>query len=193
MPRPREFDRAQALTRALHLFWQQGYERTTIKDLTEAMGISAPSLYNAFGDKKALFDEAVAEYEASPAIVMSRSADTPITADVVADILHTAVREYCSTAHPRGCFVISDPVLAGHRELGRDAIRGRIQRAREEGMLPAGADVDALTDYLDLVIRGLSALARDGVTAEKLSAAADIALSAWPRPRAAGEGRPPGA
>jgi AcrR family transcriptional regulator len=49
MGRPREFDRTEALTAAMHLFWERGYERTSIKGLTDAMGISAPSLYNTFG------------------------------------------------------------------------------------------------------------------------------------------------
>src|ERR671915_96387 len=63
MARPRSFDRDVALEKAMLLFWEKGYEETSIGDLTKAMGIAAPSLYAAFGDKRALFDEAVALYE----------------------------------------------------------------------------------------------------------------------------------
>ncbi|MEV9280671.1 helix-turn-helix domain-containing protein, partial [Klebsiella variicola] len=58
--RPRAFDRDHALRRAMELFWERGYEGTTIADLTSAMGVNRPSLYASFGCKEALFEEAVA-------------------------------------------------------------------------------------------------------------------------------------
>src|SRR5258706_13378598 len=61
--RPRSFDRDEALERAMQVFWKQGYEATSIQDLTRAMGINPPSLYAAFGDKERLFMEAVGRYE----------------------------------------------------------------------------------------------------------------------------------
>ena len=53
------------MEQAVQLFWEKGYEQTSINDLTKAMGIAAPSLYAAFGDKRSLFDEAVARYLAT--------------------------------------------------------------------------------------------------------------------------------
>lgn len=168
--------------RAMHLFWEQGYERTTIRDLTEAMGISAPSLYNTFGDKKALFDEAVAEYERSSQVIAPDAVGEPISREALARILDVAVEQYSNPGHPLGCLVISDPVLAEQRDRGRQAIRSRLQLARDHGEVPADGDLDALTNYIDLVLRGLSALARDGVDARELRAAAQLALRAWPGP-----------
>lgn len=164
----------------MHVFWEQGYERTTIRDLTEAMGISAPSLYNTFGDKQALFDEAVAEYERASRVIAPGEADEPISRDALAHILEAAVAQYSSVDHPLGCLVISDPVLSEQRERGRAAIRARLGLARERGELPADCDLEALTNYIDLVLRGLSALARDGIAADELRAAAEVALQAWP-------------
>ncbi|NUO43602.1 MAG: helix-turn-helix transcriptional regulator, partial [Streptomyces sp.] len=60
--RPRSFDRATALEKAILAFWEHGYEATSVSDLTRVMGIGAPSLYAAFGDKRALFEEVVLEY-----------------------------------------------------------------------------------------------------------------------------------
>ena len=60
--RPRTFDRAGALRRAMEVFWEHGYEGTSMSDLTAAMGIKSPSLYAAFGCKEELFREAVAYY-----------------------------------------------------------------------------------------------------------------------------------
>ncbi|MBK8031322.1 MAG: TetR/AcrR family transcriptional regulator [Chloroflexi bacterium] len=55
MPRPREFDRDDVINRALRLFWERGYEATSIRDLIDATGISSSSMYEAFGDKRGLF------------------------------------------------------------------------------------------------------------------------------------------
>lgn len=183
MARPPEFDRAQALVKALHLFWERGYDRTTVRDLTEVMGISAPSLYNAFGGKKELFDEAVAAYTGSPTRVIPPGLQERSARAVFVKILEIAIREYGSSTQPRGCLVISDPVLIDERLLGRVAIRGRIQQAFDDGDLPGDASVEALTDYIDIVLRGLSSIARDGVSPDAMRAAADVALRAWPRSR----------
>jgi TetR/AcrR family transcriptional repressor of nem operon len=62
MPRPREFDETTALEAAIECFWQRGYEATSLRDLTASMGLTAPSLYNAFGDKEELFARALERY-----------------------------------------------------------------------------------------------------------------------------------
>lgn len=62
MPRPRQFDETVALEAALGCFWRHGYEATSLRDLTASMGMTAPSLYNAFGDKRALFARALEHY-----------------------------------------------------------------------------------------------------------------------------------
>jgi TetR/AcrR family transcriptional regulator, transcriptional repressor for nem operon len=59
MPRPREFDEASALKAAMECFWRRGYEATSVRDLSDAMGLTAPSIYNAFGDKRQLFGRAL--------------------------------------------------------------------------------------------------------------------------------------
>ena len=67
--RPRGFDRDEALRRATTVFWERGYETTSIAELTAAMGIRPPSLYAAFGDKRGLFDEVVACYQDRKSVV----------------------------------------------------------------------------------------------------------------------------
>lgn len=62
MARPREFDEVTALEAAMNCFWAQGFELTSVRDLAEQMGITGASLYNAFGDKRSLYRQALAHY-----------------------------------------------------------------------------------------------------------------------------------
>jgi AcrR family transcriptional regulator len=73
MGRPRSFDAGRALDRALQVFWRKGYEGTSLSDLTEAVGVNRPSLYAAFGDKKALFRKALDRYVTGPGGLCPRS------------------------------------------------------------------------------------------------------------------------
>ena len=77
MARPRTFDRDEVLDRAVQLFWTQGYERTSVQDLVDSMGIQRGSLYAAFGDKKHLFLEALDRYEQTFRGEMERLLDGP--------------------------------------------------------------------------------------------------------------------
>src|SRR5713226_3358653 len=75
--RPRAFDVDRALDRALHVFWQKGYEGASLSDLTKAMGINRPSLYAAFGDKEALFRKALDRYADGPASYVGEALKEP--------------------------------------------------------------------------------------------------------------------
>ncbi|MEU5208350.1 TetR/AcrR family transcriptional regulator [Streptomyces sp. NPDC020742] len=201
--RPRSFDRETALEQAVRSFWEQGYEATSIADLTRAMGISAPSLYAAFGDKRALFDEVLAEYARHHGGFLSRAvAEEPTARRGVARALREAAVAYTWPGRPRGCLVISAAlntspasaeVAASLREMRRSTVRGIAGAIRADiaaGELPADTDATALADYVGAVIQGMSQQARDGAEQEALEAIAELAMRAWPRPagaRKAGE------
>jgi AcrR family transcriptional regulator len=177
MARPRSFDRDAALEQAMLLFWERGYDETSIGDLTAAMGIAAPSLYAAFGDKQRLFEEAAERYEALPGAPLAVGLQEPTARGAVERVLALAAREYTLPTHPPGCFVNAEPRLGERRAAGRAALLARFRAAPE---LPEGTDPAALADYVQSVLAGMSAQARDGGTREELEAVAAVALRAVP-------------
>ncbi|MFD4376944.1 TetR/AcrR family transcriptional regulator [Streptomyces sp. NPDC058486] len=189
--RPRSFDRPTALEQATMAFWEHGYETTSVSDLTRAMGISAPSLYAAFGDKRTLFEEVVAAYVVSHGAFGTRAFEEEPTARAgVARMLREAADHYTEPGHPRGCMVISAAINCSTPEVEEDlrarrnanlaAIEERIRRDVDTGALPPGTDPRTLARLSGAVLQGMSQQARDGATAEELTAVAETAMLSWP-------------
>ncbi|MFF2040139.1 TetR/AcrR family transcriptional regulator [Kitasatospora sp. NPDC058170] len=189
--RPRSFDRDAALEQALRLFWQRGYEATSVADLTAAMGIRPPSLYAAFGDKRSLFDEVVARYRESHGAYATRAlAEEPTARAGVARMLHEAAAEATDPEHPWGCLLISSTVnctspevAEAVRELRNANVRALESLIRADiaaGHEPPGTDPAALARFTATVLQGMSQRARDGATRAELERVAADAMRVWP-------------
>ncbi|WP_328873764.1 TetR/AcrR family transcriptional regulator [Streptomyces sp. NBC_00287] len=190
--RPRSFDRETALEKAIMAFWERGYEATSVSDLTRVMGIGAPSLYAAFGDKRALFDEVVVEYGKRYAAFGERAlAEEPTARSAVARTLREAAVRYTIPGHPQGCLYIHaatnctspevEQTLRDRRNATIAAVESRIRADIAAGELPADTDAGTLARHTGAMIQGMSQQARDGASRAELAALAEIALSIWPR------------
>ncbi|MGW5580393.1 TetR/AcrR family transcriptional regulator [Micromonospora chokoriensis] len=177
--RPRGFDRQEALEKAMRAFWRHGFEGVSIADLSAAIGINPPSLYAAFGNKRALFDEAVSIYTAGLDESLTRDMSAPTARAAVERLLASAIAHFGAPETPPGCLVMSEPLLEERRTETRRVVRIRLDQAVIDGELPAD-EVDELAAYLDTVLAGLAARARDGATRAELERASSLALKAWP-------------
>ena len=192
--RPRGFDREAALRRAMRLFWERGYEGTSIADLAAAIGINKPSLYAAFGSKESLFREAVALYDAIEGRPVQEALDSAPSArlGIEAALRHNAL-VYCRAEEPRGCMIVLSSLLGTaeseevrsflteSRRRGEAALRRRIERGLADGDVPPEADPRRLAAFYTTVMHGLSVQARDGAGPQTLDGIVDCAMASWDR------------
>lgn len=190
MPRPREFDRDAALDKAMKLFWEKGFAATSTDSLLAEMGIGRQSLYNAFGDKQALFLKALERYR-------KEAMREPISVLTAPGAGLEAIRayfrdmiEHLTAATPRrACLVANTIVERGSQDaeallscnIARAALERALRRAltqaRQEGEIAAECDLESLVTLLVAQSYGLAVLAKTGVAAEEMHAAVEALLA----------------
>lgn len=190
--RPLGFDRQGALHQAMMLFWRHGYEATSVNDLTKAMGITPPSLYTAFGDKKQLFFEAVQLYTSGDVTSEKIIDEAPTAREAAVGLLQASVIGFTGDSTPAGCLLASSAISCSseaedvRKALGRirlnteKRLRSKIISDRSLTKPKQTINADALAGHIMAVIQGMSTLARDGATREKLLSIASTAMLAWP-------------
>jgi len=190
--RPREFDVDQALAAALRVFWSKGYEGASMADLTDAMGITKPSLYAAFGNKEALFNKALDLYQAEKLAYMGRALEAPTARGVAERLMRGALEMQTGTEGPCGCLSVISSVACGSeaesiREqvvarsaVAKKALLDRFERAKSDGDLPADADPQGLSSYLTAVMQGMAVQAGAGASRAELERLVETSLALWP-------------
>jgi AcrR family transcriptional regulator len=190
--RPLSFDREAALQQAMLMFWEHGYEGTSVSDLVSAMGITPPSLYAAFGDKKRLFLEAVQRYISGPVSSETIVENAATAREAAVGLLQASVVGFTGERTPAGCLLASSAIscsaaaadvqkaLAEIRLTIEKRLRKKIVRDTAMSKLKRKPDAEALAGHVMAVIQGMSTLARDGASREKLSSIASAAMMAWP-------------
>ncbi|MFL6796499.1 MAG: TetR/AcrR family transcriptional regulator [Xanthobacteraceae bacterium] len=173
MGRPREFDEGVALEAAIECFWDRGYAATSIRDLASKIGISATSLYNAYGDKHALFAQALERYlDCSARALIKQLEETLPAKQAVARFIDEIIKRSLSDRERRGCFLVNSALeVAPHdKELGAliadrlgeiEAFFYRsIKAAQAEGAVPRSRSAKDLARLLLGVLLGIRVLAR---------------------------------
>ncbi|MEH3036466.1 MAG: TetR/AcrR family transcriptional regulator [Sphingomonas adhaesiva] len=190
--RPREFCVDRALTAALGVFWAKGYDGASMADLTEAMGITKPSLYAAFGNKEALFHKALDLYEAEKLQYTREALKQPTARAVAEHFMRGAIDAQTSNCDPKGCLGVISATACGaeaesikadviqRRSSSQAALVERFEQAKREGDLPAHVDVAGLTSYLYAILQGMAVQAGSGATRADLTRIVDTSLSMWP-------------
>jgi len=190
--RPREFDVDEALAAALRVFWSKGYEGASLTDLTDAMGITRPSLYAAFGNKEALFKKALDLYEREKLAYIGEALAEPTSRKVAEHFLTGALEMQFSECEPRGCLRVISTMNCGaeaesvrtdliaRRASSQKALLERMQLAKDEGDLPAETDVEGITNYLLAILQGMSVQAGSGASKPQLQEVVRTSLAIWP-------------
>jgi AcrR family transcriptional regulator len=192
MARPRVFDVEKAIETATELFWRQGYERTSLADLTGAIGITPPSFYFAFGSKEGLFRKVLEQYRVSRLGYAEEALKCSTAREVAEQMLLRLAELYTDPRRPPGCLSVNCSLPSGRpddavqdeltmlRRARQNRVRERFEHAQREGDLAADADPGQLARFLITLGWGMAIDAQSGATRDDLLGTVERALKAWP-------------
>lgn len=192
MGRPRGFNADEMLDKVVNVFWQHGYEGTSMATLMAATGLNKPSLYAAFGSKEELFRSALERYWQRQGELTRKHLDGPDARTGVERMLLALVDIQTQPGLPHGCLAVHGGLVGSVASASiRDELRARqaalqtmlqnrLARAQAEGELAPSVDVADLARYLTMVGQGAAVQAAGGATREELHRAAKVAMRAWP-------------
>ncbi|NRG17940.1 TetR/AcrR family transcriptional regulator [Rhizobiales bacterium] len=173
MGRPAKFDREEAIEIAMNEIWRNGFEACSAKALSERLGITRSSFYNAFENREALFREVLARYFAqSPDNALTEAEKGVVVKKLITEVFRQACSARAGDPQARGCLVINSvSELCGvHDELGgviKSAVLGSLERFEEllrwgveQGEFPASTDVHALALSLQNLLIGINAMSK---------------------------------
>ncbi|MCK8487092.1 TetR/AcrR family transcriptional regulator [Paenibacillus sp. MBLB2552] len=188
MARSKEFEENEVLLKALHLFWEQGYEKTSLQDLVEHMGIHRRSLYDTFGDKHTLFIKTMERYAKLTDATLKAEAQRGRTAKesirLIFDYLIEAKGE-----QPIGCFFVNSATELAYRdpavsELTNEGfskeeqlLEGLIQQGQQAGEISANQEPSLLASSLHTTMIGIRVLRRTSADKKKLHQIANVSMS----------------
>lgn len=191
MARPREFDEQKTLEAVAEAFWAHGYEATSTRDLAQRTGLTVTSLYNAFGDKQALFQRALQHYlDATLRERIDRLEQTLAPGEAIAAFFNEVIERSLSDRQQRGCFLVNSaleatpaaPELRAAIAAEIDAIRAFFRRCllagRRAGEVPSSVSAAEASAHLLAVLLGLRVMARVHADRATMTAAVTTALKA---------------
>jgi len=196
MARLKDFDEERALDGAVDCFWKYGYEASTVRDLADAMKIGGASLYNAYGDKRALFSRSLERYaNRSMRERIERMEAEHRPKEAIRAFLGEIIERSLKDPDRKGCLLINSAldvaphdaaigkVVAGYLDELRAFFRRNVEAAQREGQAPASLDAEEIAGHLLGVLAGIRVLARTGAGRKALESVARPALALLERSR----------
>jgi TetR/AcrR family transcriptional regulator, copper-responsive repressor len=188
--RPRAYDPDRALDRAMGEFWRAGFSATSLDELSAATGMNRPSLYGAFGDKRALYLETLKRYRDAAAVEMTKAlAPGRPLREGLRRVYDMALATYFGgDVPPRGCFLIGTATTeaAGDPEIRAllgatlraldEGFETRLRLAQQEGELGTDTDPAGLAKIASAVLHTLAVRSRAGDAREDLERTVEAAL-----------------
>jgi len=189
MARPREFDEETVLDAAVQCFWAGGYESTSIKDLMEVTGLTAASLYNAYGDKRAMFRTSLDRYIENSIGARIRRSETLPPRDAIRSFFDDILRRSLNDRERKGCMVVNSALeMAPHDPEFRETIAETleqiesfflacVEKGQADGTITSSRPAVGLAQHLLAVLMGVRVLARVRPERALLNGAVRTALS----------------
>ena len=192
--RPRKKDPEQVLDTAMKVFWDKGFDGTSMSDLVCATGMAKPGLYACFGDKESLYKKSLLHYYSNlgtPLIDDLRTSNDALKVSV-RRFLKAVAHSMIDNSHPSGCFVVNSLVQGASQHpameaIGREFDQNRrnafievFAKAQQKGDLPANADAKALAEFFSAQSLALGVLGRTNANEETLNSFVDVAMTALP-------------
>ncbi|MBV9957048.1 MAG: TetR/AcrR family transcriptional regulator [Acidobacteria bacterium] len=190
MARHKEFDRDEALQKAMEVFWERGYEAASIQDLVGHMGINRQSLYDTFGDKHALYLQALDRYREVEGGKMFELLERPGSVKkALRQLFQSVIEGALCEGQRRGCFIgnaMSELAgrcretaakTCGNMAAAEEALHRALLRGKREGEIKGGRDLRAVARFLYSSMQGLQLMAKASPDRKTLEDVLKVTLS----------------
>ena len=176
----------------MRVFWEKGYEGTSIGDLTRAMGINRSSLYTIFGDKEAVFRQVLQRYQEGPVLYLQQALQEPTARRVIEFLLRGAADLLTNPSNPKGCLTTQAALAVGagaesakqaltaFRRTAQSALTERFARAQFTGDLPLEIAPGDLARYILTFLAGMGVQGVDGTTKDQINTMSTMLLQSLP-------------
>jgi len=190
MPRVKLFDEQEVLTKAMNLFWKQGYSATSVQDLVSHLGINRASLYDTFGDKEQLFKKSFALYRKSNIEGLIQFFKThPDVKHGFSELFDIAIQESILDKETKGCFVVNTTtelipndkslikVIEDNKRDFENLFYEYLQKGKDKGQLKTNHDLRSLASLLFILYNGIKVVSKINPQKEELKSSIDLALT----------------
>ncbi|MDQ0206625.1 TetR/AcrR family transcriptional regulator [Alkalicoccobacillus murimartini] len=188
MARNKEFDEQEVLSKAMEVFWKQGYEKTSLQDLVDHMGIHRRSIYDTFGDKRALFIKALMHYEETITKRIQKKVESKIKVkQAIRDVFDVII--YPDDQNPRGCLTVNAAVelslldsdvskkVTEMFDKTETLFYDLIRHGQETGEISTTIDAKGYAHFIHNSLVGLRVIAKTTEDQKKMKSIVDVTLS----------------